>query len=320
MTTFLFNRRQALQTLGALAAATAGFGMTGYAQQPVQKEKRVRFSKGTELPKTKVPANATDCHHHLYDSNFPMLPTATLRPADAWVCDYRKLQQRIGTTRNVVIQPSTYGVDNRLLVKSIAEFGLKNCRGVCMIDADVSDAELKRLHEAGVRGFRFNMFPAGSTTLEMLPLLAKRVAPMGWHLQVNAEAKDLITAKSTWSNLAVPVVFDHLGRLPVPNGMSHPTFAMVCELLQQGKAYVKLSAFYNYSKPPYSDNVQVASVYAKEFPARCVWGSDWPHPTEGYDNKPDDALLLDLLAVAVPDTAARNRILVDNPTRLYQFD
>jgi D-galactarolactone isomerase len=322
MSTSPRSRRAVLQTLGAVASATAGFGIVGCAQPPTQKETYVRFSRGTLPPQTKVPANATDCHHHIYDARFPPTPTATLRPADALVADYRELQQRIGVSRNVIVQPSTYGVDNRLLVQSIAAFGLKYCRGVAVVNTSVTDAELKALHEAGVRGIRFNLAPPGTTTLDMVRPLAARIAPMGWHVQLNAPAAALLDAKGTWSDLPVQVVFDHLGRVAQPGALDQPTFAMVRGLLQQGKAYVKLSGFYLDSKaghPTYSDSVQVASIYAKEAPDRCVWGSDWPHPTEGYDNKPDDSNLVDRLAEAVPDEAVRKRILVDNPEKLYQF-
>jgi predicted TIM-barrel fold metal-dependent hydrolase len=220
------------------------------------------------------------------------------------------------------VQPSTYGVDNRLLVQSIAAFGLTACRGVAVVNTSVTDAELKALHEAGVRGIRFNLAPPGTTTLDMVRPLAPRIAPMGWHIQVNAPAPALLEAKSVWSDLPVPVVFDHLGRVPQPGALDHPTFAMMRELLQKGKAYVKLSGLYFESKagpPTYADSVQVARAYATEAPERCVWGTDWPHPTEGYDNKPDDANLVDRFAEAVPDEAVRRRILVDNPAKLYQF-
>jgi predicted TIM-barrel fold metal-dependent hydrolase len=128
--------------------------------------------------------------------------------------------------------------------------------------------------------------------------------------------------RATWAALPCPVVFDHLARVPKDNPLQDPTFAMVRTLLQQGRAYVKLSGFYNETKvgaPSYADRVVVAEAFAKAAPERVLWGSDWPHPTEQPDKIPNDAILLDLLAAAVPDETARNRILVDNPARLYQF-
>jgi len=312
------NRREALQTLGVLAVGAAGLSVSGCAQpQPL------KWSTGTERPRSKAPANATDCHHHIYDARFPLAPNATLKPGDAFVADYRALQARIGTSRNVIVQPSTYGIDNSLLVESIAGFGQKNARGVAVVNTSVTDAELKQLHAAGVRGIRFNLAPPGTTTLDMVRPLAQRIAPMGWHVQVNAPAAALLEAKATWSDLPVPVVFDHLGRVLQPGALEQNTFAMVRELVQRDKAWVKLSGFYLDSKigaPTYADAVQVATTYAKESPERVVWGSDWPHPTEQSKNLiPNDAVLFDLLSEVVPSEAARNRVLVDNPGRLYQF-
>ena len=269
-------------------------------------------------PRTKLPAHATDCHHHLYDARYPAAPNAALRPGDATVADYRALQQRIGTSRSVIVQPSTYGIGIRLLMESIAMLGLET-RGIAVVNPSVTDAELKRLDEAGVRGIRFNLSPPGTTTLDMVQPLAQRIAPLGWHVQVNAPAAALLDAKAVWSDLPVPVVFDHLAHAP---GTTHPVFAMILELLQRDKAWVKLSGLYLDSKvgpPTYADSVEVASAWASEAPQRTVWGSDWPHPTEQARGVPDDALLVDLFAQCVPDDAARQRILVENPARLYRF-
>jgi D-galactarolactone isomerase len=316
------GRRQFLQTMAATTVVAAGAGVAGCAQQPVTGETYVRHSVGRQPSKVKAPPNATDCHHHIYDARFPPTPTATLRPADAIVADYYDLQKRIGTTRHVIVQPSTYGVDNRLLVEAIAAFGQRTTRGVAVVNTTVTDAELRRLHDAGVRGIRFNLAPPGTTTLDMVRPLAARIAPMGWHIQVNAPAAALLEAKAVWNDLPVQVVFDHLAHIPQPLDVGNPTFVMVRDLVQRGKAYVKLSGLYFDSKvgpPTYADNVQVATIYAREGPERMLWGSDWPHPTEGYDKKPDDAVLFDLLAESVPNEAARTRILVDNPAKLYQF-
>ena len=283
----------------------------------------MKFSSGSNPVVITVPPKATDCHHHIYDARYPVEVNASLRPEDALVSDYRVLQQRIGTSRNVIVQPSTYGVDNRLLVESLAAFGIENVRGVAVVNTNVTNAELQILHEAGVRGIRFNLAQPGTTALEMVRPLAERIAPMGWHIQLNAPADTLLKAKDLWGDLPLQVVFDHLGRVPQPGALNHPGFAMVRELVQQGKAWVKLSGFYNESvvgAPTYADSVQQARIYAREGPDRVVWGSDWPHPTEQDKGWPDDANLLNLLCEVVPNETARNQILVDNPTQLYQFE
>src|SRR5262249_47888322 len=169
------SRREAMKTLGLLAATGAGVG--GCAMpEPAP----VKWSVGTERPSTKVPANATDCHHHIYVLQYPWAPEATLKPGEATVADYKLLQKRIGTTRDVIVQPSSYGVDNKLLLASIAQLG-SGARGVAVVNTRVTDEQLVELHKGGVRGIRFNLSPPGTTTLDMVRPLAARVARMGWH-------------------------------------------------------------------------------------------------------------------------------------------
>ena len=244
-----------------------------------------------------------------------------MRPGDALISDYRMLQKRIGTTRNVVVQPSTYGTDNRLLVESLKTFGLKTTRGIAVVNDSVKDEELKRLHAVGVRGVRFNLAQGGGPTWTMVAPLAKRFADIGWHAQINAPADDLFANRAVLGQVPCQIVFDHLGRLPQPAGIQHPAFGMICDLMHKQKAWVKLTGAYILSKvgpPTYSDSTVIAKAYVKQAPQRLVWGSDWPHPT-ALGEKPNDAILLDLLAEWAPDTAVRNRILVDNPAKVYQF-
>jgi len=175
-----------------------------------------------------------------------------------------------------------------------------------------------------VRGVRFNLAtPGGATTIEMLEPVAKRIAPMGWHVQFNMSAEATLAAKDVLNRLPCPIVFDHLAHMPQPAGAGHPAFAMVVDLLQKGKAWVKLSGAYQDTKvgpPTYADTIPLVQAYVKAAPERLVWGSDWPHPSEqSKPALPDDALLFDLLAQWVPDEAVRNRILVDNPAKLYGF-
>ncbi len=282
----------------------------------------VKWSSGTDLPRLKVPPNATDCHHHIYDSRFPPDASTSLRPGDALISDYRMLQKRIGTMRNVVVQPSTYGMDNRLLVESLETFGLKTTRGIAVVNDRVTDEELKRLAAAGVRGIRFNLAQGGGTTWAMVTPMSKRFANMGWHMQINAPADDVFANRALLSQVPCQLVFDHLARLPQPMGIQHPAFGLVCDLMHQQKAWVKLTGAYILSKvgpPSYADSTLIAKAYVKQAPERLVWGSDWPHPTAPGNEKPNDAILLDLLAEWAPDQTVRNRILVDNPAKLYQF-
>jgi len=281
----------------------------------------VKWSAGTDAPKLKAPPNATDCHHHIYNSKFPIDAKATLKPGDALVEDYRALQRRIGTTRNVIVQPSTYGTDNRCQLDALAAFG-PTARMVAVVDDSVSADELKRMHGLGVRGIRFNLAQAGATTPEMIEPLSKRVNDLGWHIQINAPPAKIMEVMPILERVASPIVFDHLAHIPQPAGVEDPLFAKVRGLMDKGRTWVKLSGAYADTKvgpPSYSDSSAVARAYAKAYPERCVWGSDWPHPTEQAKQLPDDAVLFDLLADWVPDEQARHRVLVDNPAVLYDF-
>ena len=308
------TRRGFHKAMGATFIVAGGFDATAKAET-------VPWSAGTELPKLKAPPNACDCHMHIYDSRFPVAPTAKLRPSNATVDDYRLLQKRLGATRNVVVNPSTYGTDNSCTLDAMARLG-GNARGVAVVDTSVTDSELKRLHELGVRGIRFNLVQSGATTIDMLEPLSKRVNDLGWHVQIHMLGDGIVENAALFQRLPSPIVFDHMGRIPEPSGVDHPAFALIVKLLDSGRAWVKLSGAYMDTKtgsPAYADTSTIARGYVKAAPERLVWASDWPHPTEKADAKPDDAILFDLLANWAPDEAIRNRILVDNPVSLYGF-
>ena len=308
-------RRGFLKAVGATVILAGGLDATAGQAETVP------WSTGTERPKLKAPPNACDCHMHIYDSRFPAVPTAKLHPADATVDDYRRLQKRLGTTRNVVIAPSTYGTDNACTLDAMAKFGA-SARGVAVLDTSVTDAELKRLNDLGVRGIRFNLVQSGATTIDMLEPLSKRVNDLGWHVQIHMLGDAIVENAELFQRLPSPIVFDHMARIPQPAGVDHPAFALVLKLLDKGQTWVKLSGAYMETRigpPTYADVSKVAQGYVRAARERMVWASDWPHPTERTDSKPDDAVLFDLLADWAPGEAVRNRILVDNPAALYGF-
>lgn len=309
------GRRTFLGHGAALIASSAlGIGESR-AQQAVPN------SSGTERPKLRAPADACDCHFHIFDpARFP--PPGTRVQPNASVADYRRLQQRIGTTRAVVVTPSAYVTDNRVTVDAIAQLGI-NARGVAVIHPDITDAELKALDRGGIRGIRFTQNdPATSTTtIDMIEPLSKRVAALGWHAQIHMSGEQIAAAADLWPRLPSTIVFDHMGRLQAA-GPDHPAFAVMRRLIDQGHTWVKVSAAYIETKvgpPSYADATRVAQAFIKAAPERVVWGSDWPHPSLDRDHKPDDAVLFDLLAGWAPDEATRHRILVDNPETLYGF-
>ena len=311
------GRRTFLKAAGVTALAAAG--AMGAQESRAQS---VPNSTGTEAPSLKAPAGACDCHHHIYDERFPPGgPTARLM-TNASVAEYRLLQRRIGTSRSVVVTPSAYGLRNDVTVDAIAQLGPNVTRGVAVVQPTITDAELKRLHEAGIRGIRFTLFDPKTavTSVDMIEPLAARVSQLGWHVQIHMRGDQIADAADLLLRLPATIVFDHLGRLPQPAGILHPAFAVIRRLLDKGKTWVKLSGAYQDTKvgpPTYADTVAVARAYVQAAPERMVWGSDWPQPTE--KEKPNDAVLFDLLATWAPDEAVRRRILVENPTVLYGF-
>jgi D-galactarolactone isomerase len=189
-----------------------------------------------------------------------------------------------------------------------------------VVDTSVTDAELKRMNGLGIRGIRFNLVQSGATTAEMIEPLARRVNDLGWHVQIHMKGEQIAAIEDLLQRVASPIVFDHLGRLAQPNALDSAGFKTISRLIDKGRTWVKLSGAYQDSKvgpPSYSDTVPLAGAYIKAAPERVVWASDWPHPTE--KDKPDDAVLFDLLAEWAPDEATRRRILVHNPATLYGF-
>jgi D-galactarolactone isomerase len=278
-------------------------------------------SAGTERPELQAPPGACDCHMHIYDAErFPPSRPGSRMQANAAVADYRRLQQRIGTTRTVVVQPAAYGTDNAVTLDAIARLG--NARGVAVVFPDVGDSELRALDAGGVRGIRFTVFdPATAVTrIDMIEPLAKRMADIGWHVQIHMRGDQIVANADMLRKLPSTIVIDHMGRVPLADGTSHDAFKVIRELIDRGRTWVKLSGAYQDTKigpPTYADATALARAYLAAAPERMVWGSDWPHPTE--TDKPDDALLLDLLSDWAPDAAIRRRILVDNPQVLYGF-
>ena len=275
-------------------------------------------SAGTEPPRLKAPANAADCHIHIYDPRFE--PPAS-RPVNATVQDYRLLQKRIGFTRVVIVTPRNYVTDNRVTTDAISQLGIANARGVGVLRPSVTDAELKSLDAAGIRGIRFTVGEPKTAvvSVDMIEPLAKRIADLGWHIQLNMETDQIAEHAQMLRRLPVQIVIDHMGKLGLA-GLDHPAYKIIRELLDSRRAWVKISGAYMNTRigpPTYADATEAAKAFVKAAPERLVWGSDWPHPSPRA--LPDDAVLFDLLTEWAPDEATRNRILVSNPEALYGF-
>ena len=266
-----------------------------------------------------VPDGACDAHVHVFDPRFaacaPVIAGADVRA-------YRQVQARLGTSRTVVVQPRAYGTDHRVTLDAIAQLGTARARGIAVLRPDVSERELQRLHEGGIRGVRFTLHTPQHAPLDfgLVEPVAQRIRPLGWHLQLHWTAQQIVSHEALLRRLPVPLVIDHLARVPLPQGARHPAFAIVRELALQGRAWVKLSAPYLCS--PAGVDAQEVHALARAWvacaPDRLVWGSDWPHATE-QPHPPDAVHLLGLLAEWAASPDLRRRILVDNPAALYGF-
>jgi len=282
----------------------------------------VPHSVGLNRPARPLPPLACDSHMHIFDPRFAPSPHWKRTPPDAPVAAYRRLQQRLGTQRTVVVTPSTYGTDNACTLDALDQLG-DGARGVAVVAQDVGDAELDRLHARRVRGLRVNFVTPqswGETTPQMLTTLARKVARLpGWHIQVFMHPEQIVALESVLAALPVPLVIDHLGRIDPDGGPSADGYGALRRLLDGGNTWVKLSGAYMRSTAPaYADTLVLAQALVRAAPERLVWGSDWPHTTAAPGTV-NDADLVDLLRAWAGSDAAMDRILVDNPARLYGF-
>lgn len=271
------------------------------------------------------PPGATDAHCHIFGPahRFPFAENRTYTPPDSGFDEFRELQKTLGLSRAVFVQASCHGTDNRAMLDAMAR-GEGSYAGVAMIDDSHSDAELDGMHEAGVRGIRFNFVKhlGGAPDLNVFWRRVGRIESRGWHVELHFDAKDLPEHTELLARMPVPYIIDHMARVDAAAGVDQPSFQSLLELLAgDDRAWVKISGAERLTAggaPPYSDVVPFASALVAAAPDRLLWGTDWPHPN--VREMPDDGDLVDFLGEMVPDERTRNRILVDNPETLYDFD
>ena len=276
----------------------------------------IPFTAGIAPPRTAIPAGAVDCHHHVYAPGFATAP-GTRAHAPASLDDHARLLARLGVDRHVLVQPSTYGFDNALHLAALDGAGPKRARMVAVVPPDAPLPALRAMGARGVVAARANLVQGVPLGPADVAPLARRLAEVGWHLQVFATA-DMIAALADVLRAApVEVVFDHFAQLPLQGWAAHPAWRVVTDLLQAGRGWVKLSSPYSLDQDDPSKVGDLARALVAAAPGRLVWGTNWPHPNA--TRMPDDAALLDALADWAPDAATRRAILVDNPARLYGF-
>jgi predicted TIM-barrel fold metal-dependent hydrolase len=253
---------------------------------------------------------------------FPFSPTRAYTPPDSGYEQLIELQERLGLSRAVLVQASCHGTDNRAMVDAMERSGGRFA-GVAMIDDSFTVTDLHRLHDAGVRGARFNFVAhlGGAPDLDLFWRLVKRVEPLGWHIVLHFDARDLPGHADLLDALPTSYVIDHMARVDASAGVDQEPFQQLLALMgTDERAWVKVSGAERLTAdgpPPYDDVVPYARALLEAAPDRVLWGTDWPHPNVRH--MPDDGDLVDVLAAFAPDEATRNRVLVDNPERLYDF-
>ncbi|SFP44482.1 amidohydrolase family protein [Tranquillimonas alkanivorans] len=279
------------------------------------------FHPSPSKPKIALPPGACDAHCHVFGpaTRFPFAPERTYTPVDAPKETLFDLHRMLGIGRSVLVQASCHGTDNAAMLDAIAASDGRY-RGVAMVRNDVTMDELRRLHEGGVRGVRFNFVShlGKDADLDAVRAIVERIAELDWHAVVHFDANRLETLAPVLKSLPVPMIIDHMGRVDASRGTEQPAFRMLLDLMQDDSFWVKVCGAERISRagPPFADAVPFARTLVERFPDRVLWGTDWPHPNI-KKNMPDDGHLVDLLADIAPDETALRRLLVDNPTRLY---
>ena len=268
-----------------------------------------------------VPAMACDCHAHIFGPPSQLVSSRLYTPPAASLADYTHVLAVLGIERAVIVQPSVYGTDNRTTLQAVTEMG-EASRAIVVVDPSISIPELEEMHRQGARGARVNALFSGPSERAALLALGQKLARVGWHMQMLVDVSIFEDLEGFVDALAVPVVFDHMGHVDTSKGLDDPGFIALLRLMEQGKVWTKLSGSYRMTgqdHTPYTDVAPFARALVAANPEQCVWASDWPHP-QIPAAMPNDGALLDMMMDWVPDTATRNRILKDNPARLYDFD
>ncbi len=281
-------------------------------------------------PTFKLPKGAVDTHCHVFGPGheFPFAPERKYTPCDASKEQLFALRDHLGFDKNVIVGASCHGTDNRALVDALIHSQGK-ARGIATVGRNITDTALNDLHEAGVRGVRFNFIKrlVDFTPKDELMEVAARIAPLGWHIVVYFEAVDLPELWDFFTQLPTIVVVDHMGRPNVSKDVNGPEFGLLIRLLSEHEnIWTKVTCPERLSMQgpkaihgelkPYQDVIPFGKLLVERFPDRVLSGTDWPHPNL-TDHMPDDGLLVDWIPHIAPTFALQHQLLVDNPNRLY---
>jgi len=277
-------------------------------------------------PSFRLPALSCDAHAHVVSADtqaYPLVANRSYTPVSTPEADYMAMLDATGMTRGVLVQISVYGTDNRYMVEVLRRHPAR-LRGIAVVAPDVSEQELTALHEAGVRGLRLNVLFGGGVGFDAMETLAAKIEQMGWHLQLLADARQFVDLMPRLTRLTLPVVVDHMGHMPVECGTDHAAFKAMKYLMVNHGWWAKLSGAYRVSGQDADGHdihcakvTEWAQALVDAAPDRLVYGSDWPHVATSP--MPDAGVLRNLLATWIPDEETRQKVLADNPARLYQF-
>ena len=285
---------------------------------------------GPAKPRFQLPPGSVDAHCHVFGpgAEFPYAPERKYTPCDASKRQLFALRDHLGFDKNVIVQATCHGSDNRALVDALVAANGR-ARGIATVRRSVSDAELQAMHAAGVRGTRFNFVKrlVDFTPKDELMEIARRIAPLGWHVVIYFEAVDLPELRDFFTALPTTVVVDHMGRPDVTKPVDGPEFELFVKMMREHtNIWSKVSCperlsvggppALNGERNAYRDVVPFARRLVETFPDRVLWGTDWPHPNL-KNHMPDDGLLVDYIPHIAPTPALQQKLLIDNPTRLY---
>ncbi len=285
----------------------------------------LKFHPNPRKPTFTLPLGAVDAHCHVFGpaADFPFAPERKYTPCDAGKSDLFKLRDYLGFERNVIVQATCHGYDNRALMDACRTSDGR-ARGVASLGPQVSDEELAAMHDAGIRGLRFNFIKrlVDATPKAVFQDLANRIADLGWHVVVYFEAADLADLEPFLTKLPTTIVVDHMGRPDVTKGVGHRDFRRFVNLMaNHDNIWTKVSCPDRLSAqgPPYDDVAPFGAEIVARYPDRVLWGTDWPHPNM-KSHMPDDGELVDFIPRIAPAAQLQNKLLVDNPMRLYWRD
>lgn len=282
----------------------------------------LEFHPDPKKPDFKLPKGAVDAHCHVFGPSpeFPFAPERKYTPCNAGKDQLFALRDHLGFTRNVIVQATCHGKDNRAMVDACRTAG-DLARGIASVGADITEAEIAEMDAAGVRGVRFNFVKrlVDATPQEVFLSIADRIKAFGWHIVVYFEAQDLEELEPFLKRLPTTLVVDHMGRPDVTKGVDHPDFQRFVRLMDENEnIWSKVTCPERLTKvgPPYDDVVPYPAAIVDRFPDRVLWGTDWPHPNM-KSHMPDDGALVDFIPRIAPTAEQQQKLLVDNPMRLY---